>query len=73
MLYNNINGRVVSLNTHLAALSPISVLDRGYAVISDEEGKILTSINDVDIDETIVTRLKDGQLKSKVKEKTQNE
>ncbi len=47
--------------SRLDALSPLRVLSRGYALITDKNGCI-TSVNDTEIGETIDLTLSDGKL-----------
>jgi len=59
--------------TKLEALSPLKVLARGYSVTQREEDeKVVTSINGVCSGDTLVTRVIDGLLFSKV-ERTQKQ
>ncbi len=50
----------------LQALSPLSVLSRGYAVCHDENGTLLCSIAPVRIGEQIAVTLEDGILKGTI-------
>ena len=51
----------------LDAYSPLQVLKRGYAIVSKESE--ITSINEVNIDDCITTRLQDGYIQSVVTRK----
>lgn len=55
----------------LESLSPLNVLKRGYALVSDEEGRVLDSINKVQANEKVHIRLKDGVVEAQVT-KTRN-
>ena len=44
------------------ALSPVSTLNRGYAIVADADGVALTSASDVSPDDTIHVRLADGRI-----------
>ena len=58
----------------LQAVSPLSVLSRGYSIISTEpEGKILSSSNQVEIGQTISAILSKGSIKAEIKSKDENE
>ena len=57
------------LETALASLSPLAILDRGYALVFDAQGKLLKDTDRVDIDEEISVRLARGQLGAKVSRK----
>jgi exodeoxyribonuclease VII large subunit len=50
----------------LDSLSPLATLQRGYAIVSDSEGKVLTSAKQVKKGQLISTRLADGSLSSRV-------
>ena len=58
----------------LQAVSPLSVLSRGYSIISTEpDGKILLSSNQVEIGQTISAILSKGSIKAEIKSKDENE
>ena len=58
----------------IEAVSPLSVLARGYSIISTEpEGKILSSSNQVKIGQTISAVLNKGIIKAEVKSKDKDE
>ena len=58
----------------IEAVSPLSVLSRGYSIISTEpEGKILSSSNQVKIGQTISAVLNKGRIKAEVKSKDKDE
>ncbi len=56
------------LKTALTALNPLTLMDKGFAVISKGD-KVITSINQVEMNEQISIRLKDGRLSAKITEK----
>lgn len=56
----------------LNALSPLKVLDRGYAVITTGDQHVVTAADQVKTGDTIVARLASGQLNAEVKD-TQSE
>ena len=45
------------------------VVERGYSLVISSDGKIISSVKNIDVDEQITTRLSDGDLISVVKEK----
>ena len=58
----------------IEAVSPLSVLARGYSIISTEpDGKILSSSNQVKIGQTISAVLNKGSIKAEVKSKNEDE
>ncbi|ARN75333.1 exodeoxyribonuclease VII large subunit [Oceanicoccus sagamiensis] len=50
----------------LDAVSPLATLDRGYAIVSDDEGQVITDAGDLSQGQTITTRFAKGTVKSKV-------
>lgn len=64
--YLTVSRELKSYQQRLNALSPYGVLKRGYSIVTDENGKIVTSINDVKPDGDITTTLNDGIIKSKI-------
>ena len=53
----------------LKALSPDGVLLRGYTIMQSEEGKVIKSIKDIEINQLVKTRFKDGVVTAKVTNK----
>jgi exodeoxyribonuclease VII large subunit len=71
-MVQNINLRHMRLNrasARLGALSPLSVLSRGYALIYTADGKLLRSAADVEVGQMIRSRLAHGILESDVTKK----
>ena len=52
----------------LHALSPLAVLSRGYGVVRNEEGALLTGVADAHCGERMSVRLADGELVGRVEE-----
>jgi exodeoxyribonuclease VII large subunit len=50
----------------LDALSPLSVLKRGYSILKNEKGEILHDINRVNIKDRLKIRLANGKLEAEV-------
>jgi len=46
----------------------MQVLQRGYAIVSDENGKIVSSVTEVEAGKQVSVRLIDGILESEVKQ-----
>ena len=57
-----------SINKEMNALSPLSVLKRGYALVRDENGKIIRDKRDVKKGDTLYIRVEKGEIKSIVEE-----
>jgi exodeoxyribonuclease VII large subunit len=53
----------------LASLSPLAVLNRGYALVFDEAGQLIQSPDSTTPGQTISTRFASGSVKSRVLEK----
>ncbi|MBC7895811.1 MAG: exodeoxyribonuclease VII large subunit [Cytophagaceae bacterium] len=67
------NGLIEKRQLHLKALagklhvlSPLATLSRGYAVVTDDAGHVITSVEGVDAGDAIVVRLRDGQVHASV-------
>ncbi len=52
----------------LHSVSPLQTLQRGYAIVSDTQGKIVRSVTELTADETINIRLGDGDVDARVLE-----
>jgi exodeoxyribonuclease VII large subunit len=59
----------VSLAAKLDSLSPLATLQRGYAIVSDENGLIVTNVARVNKGDLLTTRLAVGSLHSQVVDK----
>ncbi len=57
---------LAALSAALDALSPLRVLSRGYSLTTHPDGTLITSADQVNADETICTRLADGEITSVV-------
>ncbi len=56
---------LASLSAKLDLLSPYSVLDRGYSITTDAEGRVVRSASDVASGDIVRTRLRDGSFESR--------
>jgi exodeoxyribonuclease VII large subunit len=68
---NNVHNkfeRQRSLTRQLQALSPLAVLNRGYALVFDEEGALVKSASTLSPNQRLVTRLAQGSVESRVTE-----
>jgi exodeoxyribonuclease VII large subunit len=54
----------------LAALDPTAILQRGYAIVRDEHGAIVRSVQAVGTDQPISIQLHDGSIDATTKRKT---
>ena len=61
-------GKFALLLAKLDALSPLSVLRRGYSITKGEDGVPIRARREVSVGDTISIRLSDGEIKAKVTE-----
>ena len=57
---------VATARARLVALSPMAVLSRGYALVFDERGVLIKTIDEAPVNSIVTTRLADGTLQTKV-------
>jgi exodeoxyribonuclease VII large subunit len=57
------------LNTALESLSPLAILDRGYALVFDAEGKLLKDARKINVGDEISARLAHGEIRAEVTQK----
>lgn len=60
--------KVRSTKKEIDALNPLSVLGRGFALVTDKSGKVITKAADVHMDEELNIRMQDGTFSAAVKE-----
>jgi exodeoxyribonuclease VII large subunit len=65
-LLQNASARLGALDARLHSLSPLAVLDRGYALVLSSDGALIRSATQVAQGETVTTRLADGRFTSRV-------
>ncbi|SIS48230.1 exodeoxyribonuclease VII large subunit [Neptunomonas antarctica] len=54
------------LATRLNAISPLATLERGYAIIQDNKGKVVTQAQQVKTGDVLINRLHQGSFSSRV-------
>jgi exodeoxyribonuclease VII large subunit len=59
-------GKLGGLAARLHSLSPLAVLDRGYALVLDRQGELVRSVAKATPGEILTTRLADGAFTSRV-------
>jgi exodeoxyribonuclease VII large subunit len=59
-------GTVNALGQHLNALSPLKVLERGYSITRDENGRVIKDPKEVKTGDELTTKLANGEVKSRV-------
>ena len=52
----------------MEALSPLAVLERGYSIVTDKNGKTLKTIDQVKTGDNISIKLSDGRILADVQE-----
>jgi len=59
-------GALTAIGRELDAISPLAVLERGYSVTTDDAGAVVRAPSDVAPGDALVTRLRDGTVRSTV-------
>jgi exodeoxyribonuclease VII large subunit len=60
------HGKLDPLIAHLTQLSPLKILERGYAIVTNEQGEIVKSPEQAPAETNIAIRLAQGRLKAEV-------
>ena len=60
--------RVDHLKTLLTSLSPLATLERGYAIVSNEHGQVITDSSAANVGDTVLVRLDRGGLTTVISE-----
>lgn len=66
---NDSESRLINEITTLEALSPLKVLTRGYSYTENMSGKVISSVEDVSVNDGILVTLKDGRITARVEDK----
>ena len=61
--------QIVSFSKQLKSLSIDNTLQRGFSIMENDQGKIISSIKDVEVNQLVKTRIHGGVLTSKVIQK----
>ena len=67
----NIKNQLIKLHKNLEILSPLSILDRGYAILTNKTGAAIKSTKEVSKGESLRARLSEGSLDLDVKNKNE--
>jgi exodeoxyribonuclease VII large subunit len=67
-LIDNGQSRLGSLDARLRVLSPLAVLDRGYALVLNQKGSVVRSAVELTAGDRVNTRLADGFFTSRVED-----
>ena len=65
------NNQLIELNKNVDMLNPLSILDRGYAIVTNDSGKAIKSSKEVSRGELLKARLSKGTLEVDVKNKNE--
>jgi exodeoxyribonuclease VII large subunit len=65
-----VRGRLDSLSAQLAHLSPLGILERGYAIVQDESGRVIKEAAAAPVKSTLDVRLASGRLRATVTQST---
>lgn len=60
--------RLNQLSAQLNALSPVAILDRGYALVFDRSGNLLKDASQLSPDDQITARLSKGRIRARISE-----
>src|SRR5260370_21414146 len=66
LLATQSRGRLDPLVAHLTQLSPLKILDRGYAIVADQHGKIVKAVGQAPVGSDVEIRLAQGRLTAEV-------
>ena len=58
--------RLAALERALQAVSPLNTLQRGYSIVQDENGRVITQSTETAIGESLRLRLMSGELRASV-------
>jgi exodeoxyribonuclease VII large subunit len=67
------SARTGILDARLRSLSPLAVLDRGYALVLDANGSLIRSTAQLAVGDPLTTRLADGAFTSRVESTAPNQ
>jgi exodeoxyribonuclease VII large subunit len=65
--------RIGAVDARLQALSPVAVLERGYALVLADDGSLIRSVSQLSTSDRITTRLADGTFASRVESAAAND
>ncbi len=61
--------KMTGLELRLNASSPLMIIKRGYSMVTQENGASVASVTQVEVNDVIRLRFRDGQIKAKILEK----
>jgi len=69
--FKTFNNQLIEFNKNLDILNPLSILDRGYAIVTNNNGKAIKSSSEVSKGDVLKARLSKGALEVDVKNKSE--
>ena len=69
----NEKNELAALSARLDAMSPLKVLSRGYAIVSDENGKVIKRTEDAKPGDVLTARVEDGVITVRVQKTEKRE
>ena len=72
-LISSNKGKLAHLQKNLFLISPQNTLKRGYSMVFNQENKLITTVNSVEVGNIIKVKLADGRLTSIVESKNTND
>ena len=69
----NEKNELAALSARLDAMSPLKVLSRGYAIVSDENGKVIKRTEDAKPGDVLTARVEDGAITVRVQKTEKRE
>ncbi len=58
-----------SITNHLEGVNPLNVLTRGYSMITGPDGKVITTIDGINIGDSVSIHMRDGTAEADIKSK----
>ena len=68
-IYNNLSDKVQYYNKLLYHNNPYNILNKGFAVVSDEENNLIKKVQNLELEKVIKIRFHDGLASAKIKSK----
>lgn len=65
LIYNR-KTKIDFIKQQIEALNPRNIIERGYSAITNSEGELINSVEDLNNDDTFFATLKDGRIKGSV-------
>lgn len=67
--FQSFKNRYTLVASNLNNLSPLDVLNRGYAIVTNENNRVITSSKEVEVGQSLTIKFKEGQISSSVVKK----